>query len=73
MKLNNKDKALQDDLENWFISCTKGKTEKVIKELDRAIQSIMGTLKTVPNKPGKASAARIQALFKKLERKIELQ
>ena len=29
----------------------------------------MGTLKTVPNKPGKASAARIQALFKKLERK----
>lgn len=69
MKLNSKDKTLNDDLNNWLINAGKGKTDKVKKELAEQFRSIMGTLKTVPNKPGKASAARIQALFKNISNK----
>ena len=69
MKLNNKDASLQQDLDNWFIAAQQGKTKKVIKDLTEQYKSIMGTLKTVPNKPGKASAARIQALFNKIKDK----
>ena len=69
MKLNSKDKSLNDDLNNWLINAGKGKTKKVKKELEEQFRSIMSTLKTVPNKPGKEGAARIQALFKTISNK----
>ena len=72
MRLNSKDKSLNDDLSNWLINAGKGKTDKVKKELAEQYKSIIGTLKTVPNKPGKASAARIQALFKNIKNKNDV-
>ena len=69
MKLNSKDTGLKQDLDNWLIAAKQGKTDKVKKEVTEQYNSIMGTLKTVPNKPGKASAARIQALFKNIDNK----
>ena len=69
MKLNSKDTNLIQDLDNWFIASSSGKTKEVVKELRKQYQSILGTLKTVPNKPGKESAARIQALFKNIDNK----
>ena len=69
MKLNSKDTGLQQDLDNWLIAAKQGKTDKVKKEVTEQYNSIMGTLKTVPNQSGKASAARIQALFKNIDNK----
>ena len=71
MRLNNKDKALQDDLAKWYNQATKGKSENAIKEIDSQYQSIISAINVVPNKAGRQSSDSLKDLFQRLRTRHE--
>ena len=71
MRLNTKDKALQNNLEKWRIQATKGKSEDAVKEINSQYSSIVAAMNVIPNKVGKSSSNGLKDLFQRLRTRHE--
>ena len=71
MRFNVKDKALDRDLSKWYQQAIKGKSDDVVKEINKQYASITAIMATIPNKAGTQSSDSIKKLFSSVRRKHE--